>query len=724
MIESVKRLFPFLTWTRGYNSAAFRSDFISGITVALILIPQSMAYAQLAGLPPHYGLFAAFLPPIVASLFGSSRHLTTGPAAIISLMTATALEPLATAGSSQFIAYAITLALMIGVFQFALGLFRLGFVANLLSHPIIIGFTNAAAIIIAGSQLPKLFGVYVDRSEYDYETIIAVIGAAREYIHWPTLVIGLSAFAVLAGLKRLNPRIPNVLIAIVIATVVSWAIGFEKNHSTNISTIHSSHVRTAVRQYNGSIAELDLLTMNRRELVARNSGGVDASRRDSSEKEYDRHAMRLIDIKIAKTKKAVHAGRTALRSMTLVRIKDGDDASRFYVAGEAPAGTTPDRLRWRVTVGNTSLDEAGISLTAGGAVVGSVPRGLPRFGAPKLSLDILQRLLPMAIIIALLGFVEAMSIAKVLAAKSHQRLDPDQELIGQGLANIAGSFAQSYAVGGSFSRSALNLQAGATTGLSNLFSSCFILITLLFLTPLLYHLPEAALAAIIMLAVIGLVNVRGIVDAWRAQKHDGVIAITTFATTLAFAPHLERGIFAGIALSLVLYMYRTMKPDITVVSKYPDGSYRGAARFNLAQCRHISIVRCNRSLIFANVSYLEGEMLQRIERMPDLKHLHLIADGINELDASGEEMLSTIVSRVHESGRGITISGLSDRVLDVMKRTGLYDQIGEANIFPRAAAALEAVYDKCHTGSSEKNCPLLEGVFTGTYVHPTSGGGI
>ena len=226
----IKKIFPFLEWFKTYNSFALRADAIAGLTVALVLIPQSMAYAQLAGLPTYYGLYAAFLPPLVAALFGSSRQLATGPVAVVSLMTAASLAPLATAGSEGYIAYAILLSLMVGVFQLLLGILRLGLVVNFLSHPVVNGFTNAAAIIIATSQLDKMFGASVDTAEHHYETIMRVIQAAVHYTHWPTLIMGAAAFAIMFGLKKISPKIPNVLVAVMITTLISWAFGFQHDN--------------------------------------------------------------------------------------------------------------------------------------------------------------------------------------------------------------------------------------------------------------------------------------------------------------------------------------------------------------------------------------------------------------------------------------------------------------------------------------------------------------
>ena len=223
---------------------------MAGLTVALVLIPQSMAYAQLAGLPTYYGLYAAFLPPMLAALFGSSRQLATGPVAVVSLMTAASLAPLATAGSEGYIAYAILLALMVGVFQLLLGILRLGLVVNFLSHPVVNGFTNAAAIIIATSQLDKMFGASVDTAEHHYETIIRVIQAAAHYTHWPTLIMGAAAFAIMFGLKKISPKIPNVLVAVVITTLISWAFGFQHDDQVTLSRIESDRARALITQFN------------------------------------------------------------------------------------------------------------------------------------------------------------------------------------------------------------------------------------------------------------------------------------------------------------------------------------------------------------------------------------------------------------------------------------------------------------------------------------------
>ncbi len=309
-------------------------------------------------------------------------------------------------------------------------------------------------------------------------------------------------------------------------------------------------------------------------------------------------------------------------------------------------------------------------------------------------------------IISLLGFMEAISIAKAMAAKTGQRLDPNQELIGQGLSNIIGSMGRSYAVSGSFSRSAVNLQAGAVSGLSNVFSSLVVVIVLLFLTPLLYHLPQSVLAAIIMMAVIGLISVKTFIHSWRAQKYDGIIGVITFVCTLAFAPHLDRGIIIGVALSLILYLLRNMRPSLAMLSLHPDGTYRNQARFDLKQCDRIAVVRYAGSLFFANVSYLEEKVMDTVRAMPKLKHILIVGNGINELDASGEEILATLIDRLHAKGLGLSMSGLNDSVLDTMRRTGLLARIGEENLYPNVFRAVENIWESTHESGGELDCPL------------------
>ncbi len=701
------RIFPFLSWFKGFSGASFRADLIAGITVALVLIPQSMAYAQLAGLPAYYGLYAAFLPPMVAAMFGSSRQLATGPVAVVSLMSAASLEPLATAGSEAFIAYSVMLALIVGLFQFSLGVLRLGVVVNFLAHPVVNGFTNAAAIIIATSQLSKLFGVYVDKAEHHYETIINVIKAAIDYTHWPTLGLAVLAFSIMYGLKKLNPKIPNVLVAVAVTTIISWATGLENTHKEKLAMIQSPDVKNAIKEFNHAISELEKISEERTSLGKKISEAKKVKGPHSFEALDLIHKVDKINLRIEELKKESHLLRKKLRSIQFEAIDEGKD-KLFFLKGNSPKEKENDKGRWRLKVGNTPLDENALTFIGGGAVVGVIPEGLPKIAIPKIDFSIILKIFSAAAIISLLGFMEAISIAKAMAAKTGQRLDPNQELVGQGLANIIGSMGQSYSVSGSFSRSAVNIQAGALTGLSSVFTSGVVIITLLFFTPLLYHLPQAVLAAVIMMAVIGLVNVKGFIHSWYAQKYDGITAIITFICTLAFAPHLDKGIMIGVVFSLGHYLFRTMKPRVAVLARHDDGTLRDAELFRLKRCEHITVISFDGSLFFANTSYLEDQVLERISAKPGLKQVLIIGDGINELDASGEEMLSLLVDRLRDRGVDIYFCGLKDQIIEVMKRTRLYEKIGEDHVFRTQAQALLAMHETAHAGSTEKECPLLQ----------------
>jgi anti-anti-sigma factor len=700
----LSKIFPFIDWFKGYNTAALRADAISGLTVALVLIPQSMAYAQLAGMPAYYGLYASFLPPLIAALFGSSRQLATGPVAVVSLMTAASLEPLATAGSEGYIAYAILLALMVGLFQFLLGVLKLGLVVNFLSHPVVNGFTNAAAIIIASSQLSKMFGVYVDKAEHHYETIIRVVESAFHYTHLPTLAMGVLAFGIMIVLKRINPKIPNVLVAVAVTTAISWGMGFNHDARVSVGSIEIPEIRESITKFNATVAGIEDLGEARTAL----NGKLDAAKQAEDvvgvlDAEHD---LSVINIQISRLKHESHLLREAVRSTLMDGVEEAGGAMAFYRQGEAPAGAPVDGRTWRIKIGNSRLDTADLKMIGGGAIVGTVPSGIPAISAPTLDLKVMLHLIPFAAIISLLGFMEAISIAKAMAAKTGQRLDPNQELIGQGLANMLGACGKSYPASGSFSRSAVNLQAGAVTGMSSVFTSLMVVIVLLFFTPLLYHLPQAVLAAVIMMAVIGLINASGFIHAWKAQWYDGAISILSFIATLAFAPHLDKGIMIGVALSLLVFLYKSMRPRVASLSRSDDESLRDATVFGLKECRHIALVRFDGPLFFANASFLEDQITDRMMENDKLKHIIIVANGINDMDASGEEALSLIVDRVRSSGIDISLCGVNEAVMAVLERTHLLEKIGKDHVYPTMENAICATHESAHADGDEESCPL------------------
>ncbi|OQX23563.1 MAG: sodium-independent anion transporter [Desulfobacteraceae bacterium IS3] len=697
----VKKIFPFLVWFEDYNTDALKADALAGLTVALVLIPQSMAYAQLAGMPPYFGLYAAFLPPMLASLFGSSRQLATGPVAVVSLMTSASLEPLATAGSEGYIAYAILLALMVGGFQFLLGVLRLGIVVNFLSHPVVNGFTNGAAIIIATSQLASMFGVYVDNAEHHYETVIRVCQAAMHYTHWLSLILGIAAFAIMYALKKINPKIPNVLVAVAVTTVISWLIGFEHNRSADISAIESPETREQIVNFNAAVNAVPNLAKER----------VEANKAvDNAHKAHDKLAileaeynLNVISTKIEKSNRESQINREKLRHILFSRAEEGG-ITKFYPKEKI---TDKEGRTWRIRVGNKPLDVKNLPMTGGGAVVGNVPKGLPGMGIPAMEMKVILRLFPFAAIISLLGFMEAISIAKAMAAKTGHRIDPNQELIGQGISNMLGAFSQSYPVSGSFSRSAVNLQAGAVSGLSSVFTGLTVVITLLFFTPLLYHLPQSVLAAVIMMAVIGLINVAGFIHAWRAQWYDGLISVLSFIFTLLFAPHLDKGIMIGVTLSLGVFLYKSMRPVVSSLSRHEDASLRDVLTHELMECPYVDLISFEGPLFFANASYLEDKIAERMRAKKTLKHIIIAANGINDMDASGEESLALIINNVRSSGADISFSGVNESVMKVFKRTHLLEEIGKDHIYPLMETAICAIHEKAHRGSNEDRCPLL-----------------
>ncbi|KAG1707696.1 putative sulfate transporter 4.2 [Nymphon striatum] len=490
LIDWKDRFTPFREWIGELrNGATLKADAVAGLTVALVLVPQSMAYAQLAGLPAYVGLYASFLPVIIASVFGSSRQLATGPVAIVSLMTAAALEPLAV-NPEGYLAYAAILALMV------------------------VGFTNAAALIIASSQVSKIFGIPTRKGEHHYETVWNLIQDMSQ-THMATLVMGLFSIFLLVYIKKMAPKLPNVLITVVICTLLAYFLQYESR---------------------------------------------------------------------------------------------------------------------------------------GGSVVGVVPSGLPGFKIPDVEFSNVMHLIVSALVIGLLGFVEAISVAKAISSETRQRLSANQELVGQGLANVTSSLFQGYAVSGSFSRSAVNFAADAKTGFSSIIAGILVAVTLLFLTPLLYHLPQATLAAVIMVAVFNLIKIEPIKHAWKVHRHDGFVAVAVFFTTLFFAPHLEKGIMIGVLLSLGLFLYRTMTPRFIEVCRHEDGTLRNAELFKLQTSDTVSVFRYEGDLYFANAGYLEGKVLNSIAAKPDLKVMILDFESVDLVDSTGEETLGRIAERLEVAG--------------------------------------------------------------------------
>lgn len=682
------RLFPFLGWFP-IQSTVLRADLIAGITGALVLVPKAMAYAQLSGLPVYFGLYTALVPAIVGALWGSSRQLATGPVAVISLMTAAALTPLAVPFSDEYIGLALLLTLMVGAMQLGLGVLKLGTIVNFVSHPVILGFMNAAAIIIALSQLDKLLRIPKGRSD-TFLVDIWEMAAYLPHAHLPTLAMAGFSLLLMLGLKkaRLLSRL-SVLIAVAITTVVSYQIGFERKAASPLEAIADQPTR--------QLAEIFVSTQQRIARMHAETAALGEQLR-AIEKAGDvrgavelRHRIDLVKLDAATLETRNKERQQHLRQLELELADPGDGrAAALYLADTVPPGVRTDGRYWRIA--RVAQDE--VHLVGGGEVVGTIPAGLPAIRVPTLNFEAFLSLFSSALVIALVAFMESISMAKAMSAQSRQRIDPNQELVGQGLANLGGAFFQSYPACGSFTGSAINLQAGAQTGFAMVFNGLFVALTLLFLTPYLYHLPQATLAVIIILAVTGLVTPKAILHAWKANRADGIAAIATFAGTLIAAPHLDKGIIFGAALALVLFLYRTMRPRVARLGRFDDGTLRDIrVHPGLPTSKRVIAMRFDGQLYFANVAYFEDMVLGAVAEHPEAKYVLVVGDGINQLDASGDDAIRHLDAQLRATGITLVFSGLKKQVLDVMRHTGLFEQIGESRIFSHERPALAAIYE-------------------------------
>jgi SulP family sulfate permease len=553
-MKNLQRLIPILEWLPNYTRSRFKGDFIAGITVAIILIPQGIAYALIAGLPPIYGLYCALVPQLVYAVFGSSRQVAIGPVAMDSLIVATGVSTLALAGSDSYIAIAILLAFMVGGIQFLLGVFRLGFVVNFLSKPVISGFTSAVALTIGINQFRNLFGVdfiQSDQIQYVLEDIWFTITDFNSH----TTIIGLISVAVIISLRKINKKIPNALIVVVVG----------------------------------------ILTI------------------------------------------------------------------RYF--------------------GNDFVDVA---------IVKDIPSGLPSFSFPELDISQMKELLPIALTLVMVGYLETISIGKSLEAKQDEyKIRPNQELMALGLSNMIGSWFKAYPSTSSFSRSAINQESGATTGMASLVSVFMVLITLLFLTPLFYHLPKTVLAAIIIVAVFGLVNIKEAIFLWKANNLDFWLLIATFFSTLLFG--IEYGIMIGVGLSLIILIFRTSRPYVAELGKVPDSNfYRNRERFTeVIVDNEVLVFRFDAQLFYANSSYF----IETLELMVEAKgaHLKLIvldAESINRVDSTGVEMLKERIRFYHKKGILFYFAGVKGPVRDHLFRGKILDIITLDHFYMRVNGAV------------------------------------
>lgn len=543
-----------------YQRKDLPGDLMAGLIVAIMLVPQGMAYALLAGLPPQVGLYASIVPVALYGLLGSSRTLAVGPVAIVSLLVATALTPLAEPGSADYVQLALILALLAGLIQAVMGLARLGFLVNFLSHPVLSGFTNGAALVIGLSQLRHLLGVSLPTSE-------SFVGAA-----WHTAV-----------------AIPQ-------SNLTTLTIGL------------------------GSVTLLLYFKY----------GFVD----------------QLVTWNVA-------------------------ESWRVPLAKSAPLVV--------VVFGTLLVWLLGLNETAGVRVVGDVPAGLPPLTAPSFDLGLWQLLLPTALAISLVGYTESISVAKSLASKRRQKVNPNQELAALGLANLGASFTGGYPVTGGISRSVVNFAAGANTGLSSIITAVLVALTLIFLMPLFTFLPQAVLAAIILVAVMGLLDLSTLRQAWTYNKADAASWAVTFAAVLGIS--VEMGILIGVLASLGLYLWRTSRPHVAEVGRLEGETYRNVRRHPVQTYPGVAAIRIDESLYFANSRFLEDTILHLVSERPDINHVILIGSAINFIDASALETLEALVDRLRDAGVDFHLTDIKGPVMDRLERVGFIDHVGRDHIF-------------------------------------------
>ncbi len=560
------RLFPFLNWR--ITAGSLRADFIAGLTVALVLIPQSMAYAQLAGLPVVMGLYASCIPVLIGALWGSSNHLQTGPVAMTSLLTGTVLLPLAVPESAEYIVLAGVLAVFIGCIRLLVGITRLTVLANFLSKPVVDGFVHAGVLVIATSQVSKLFGLQLESGGWYLGRLWEMFCRIGELNFLSALIGGASVF-VLILVKRFLPRWPAALIVVAGSTLVVYLFG-----------LHD-----------------------------------------------------------------------------------------------------PERVASPLSI------------------VGHIPSGLPRPVALNFEWAELWKMVPGALVITFIGFMEMCGVAKAVAAKSRQPLDLNQEVIGQGLAAVSSGFSGGYSVSGSLSRTALNYSAGARSGMSAIFTGLFVAVFLMFLSRTIYCLPKATLGAIIIVAVINLLDFKRLFGYWKISPVEGFTAALTFVATLLFAPQLQNGILVGAALSIVIFLFQTQKPHVVLLGRHHDGSYRTHDRYGLEVDPTMPVIRYDGRLFFANASYFEKMVLDTCGAYPNAAYLAVDCQGMNAIDATGVEVLADMVFKLRENGVEILFAQMKYPVRHMLEKGGVFEEIGEQNFFHRLDDARNTVHDKLLEGT-------------------------
>ena len=562
---------PILSWLPNYRRDDFVGDLLAGVIVAIMLVPQAMAYALLAGLPPEVGLYASILPLVLYGIFGTSRSLAVGPVAIVSLMVAVGVSPLAEMGTSNYLQVALTLALLVGVIQAVMGLLRVGFLVNFLSHPVLVGFTAGAAILIGFSQLKYLLGIPMPRPEYFYESV--------------------------------------------------W---FAVTH----------------------LGETKMLTL-------------------------------LIGV-------------LGIGLLLYFKVGLGGQLKRWGVADNLAIPIAKSGPLVVVLLGTLVVWGFGLYESANISIVGDVPGGLPPFTMPSLKLPILQALLPTAITISMVGYMESISVAKSLASKRRQKVDANQELIALGVANLGAAFTGGYPVTGGFSRSVVNFSAGANSGLASVITAVLVALTVIFLTPMFYFLPNAMLAAIIMVAVANLIDIKSIKHIWRYSKVDAIGLIATFLAVLAVG--VETGILVGVGVTVALFIWRSSKPHVAIVGRLANSEiYRNVLRHPVQTWPNVVIMRMDENLYFANTKYLEDTVLNLVAENVQLEYFVLVGTAVNVIDASALETLESLIHQLKDAGVAFHMAAMKGPVMDKLLDIGFVDYIGADHIHLTTHDAIKAI---------------------------------
>ncbi|GAB1231986.1 SulP family inorganic anion transporter [Ferrigenium sp. UT5] len=577
-------LFPFMQWKHMVDKTSTRADLVAGITGALIVLPQGVAFATIAGMPPEYGLYAAMIPAIIAALFGSSWHLVSGPTTAISIAVFAAMSPLADPGSPEFISMVLTLTFLTGLFQLILGVARMGVLVNFISHTVVIGFTAGAALLIAASQVKNFFGIAIERGAPFHVVFERFVEQFGNINPWVTLVGAVTlASGILA--KRYIPKLPYMIVAMVVGSVVAW----------------------------------------------------------------------------------------------LVNLQIGLDTTQIKT-------------------------------------VGALPAHLPPLSLPDFSYETIHKVLFPALIVTMLALTEAVSISRAIAVKSEQRIDGNQEFIGQGLSNLVGSFFSSYASCGSFNRSGVNYAAGAKTPLATVYASIFLMLVLLLVAPLASYLPTAAMAGILFLVAWGLIDFHHISSISKTSRSETVVLWVTLLGTLV---DLEKGIFFGILLSLAIYLLRVSRPNmVQVVPAKDEGAYHFVEAGDHPQCPQLSMVRLNGAIFFGAVDHVQNSLMKIDEIEPQKKSVLVVARGISFIDVAGAEMLAQEARRRRKMGGGLYFYRCKEDIYQFLRKSNKLDDIGEANFFPTMANWVKPVYDELDTEIC-RNCTVR--IFSECHVNLPSG---